>query len=88
MYTEFCQKLGLDVPIFAFSHCRDVVVAVSKSGGLGVLGAGDTQKVAMNICGQVIGQINHIESSRNVIYRLISEYLEALEVVNNLMPDS
>lgn len=30
---------GLDLPIFAFSHCRDVVVAVSKAGGMGVLGA-------------------------------------------------
>jgi len=33
-------RLGVDVPIFAFSHCRDVVVAVSKAGGLGVYGAG------------------------------------------------
>jgi NAD(P)H-dependent flavin oxidoreductase YrpB (nitropropane dioxygenase family) len=31
---------GIEVPIFAFSHCRDVVVAVSKAGGLGVLGVG------------------------------------------------
>ncbi len=30
---------GIDVPVFAFTHCRDVVVAVSKAGGLGVLGA-------------------------------------------------
>lgn len=30
--------LGIDFPILAFSHCRDVVVAVSKAGGLGVLG--------------------------------------------------
>src|SRR2546421_10211329 len=30
---------GTDLPIFAFSHCRDVVAAVSKAGGLGVLGA-------------------------------------------------
>src|ERR1700680_2235971 len=30
---------GLDLPIFAFSHCRDVVAAVSKAGGMGVLGA-------------------------------------------------
>ncbi len=30
---------GIDVPIFAFTHCRDVVVAVSKAGGMGVLGA-------------------------------------------------
>jgi NAD(P)H-dependent flavin oxidoreductase YrpB (nitropropane dioxygenase family) len=31
--------LGIDVPILAFSHCRDVVAAVSKAGGYGVLGA-------------------------------------------------
>ena len=31
--------LGIDFPIFAFSHCRDVVAAVSNAGGLGVLGA-------------------------------------------------
>jgi NAD(P)H-dependent flavin oxidoreductase YrpB (nitropropane dioxygenase family) len=39
MRTEFCDKLGIEFPIFAFSHCRDVVAAVSKAGGLGVLGA-------------------------------------------------
>jgi NAD(P)H-dependent flavin oxidoreductase YrpB (nitropropane dioxygenase family) len=50
-------------------------------------GAGETQKVAMNICGQVIGQINEVESCRGVVYRLINEYLEALEQVNGLMPE-
>ena len=50
-------------------------------------GAGDTQKVAMNICGQVIGQINEVESCRGVVYRIINEYLEALEKVNGLMPE-
>ena len=39
MYTEICEKLGIEAPIFAFTHCRDVVVAVSKAGGIGVLGA-------------------------------------------------
>jgi len=38
MKNELCVKLGIEVPIFAFSHCRDVVVAVSRAGGLGVLG--------------------------------------------------
>ncbi len=33
------QRLGFQVPIFAFSHCRDVVVEVTKAGGYGVLGA-------------------------------------------------
>jgi NAD(P)H-dependent flavin oxidoreductase YrpB (nitropropane dioxygenase family) len=39
MRTEICEKLGLEYPIFAFTHCRDVVVGVSKAGGMGVLGA-------------------------------------------------
>ena len=39
MKTELCKKLNLDAPIFAFTHCRDVVVEVSKAGGIGVLGA-------------------------------------------------
>jgi len=37
--TELCDKLGIEYPIFAFTHCRDVVAAVSNAGGLGVLGA-------------------------------------------------
>ncbi len=39
MKNDLCARLGIEVPIFAFTHCRDVVVAVSKAGGLGVLGA-------------------------------------------------
>ncbi|UCE86217.1 MAG: nitronate monooxygenase [Deltaproteobacteria bacterium] len=39
MRTRICDELGIDVPIFAFSHCRDVVAAVSRAGGMGVLGA-------------------------------------------------
>ena len=39
MRTELCDLFGIDVPIFAFSHCRDVVAAVSQAGGFGVLGA-------------------------------------------------
>lgn len=39
MRTALAKRLGCEVPIFAFSHCRDVVVAVTKAGGFGVLGA-------------------------------------------------
>lgn len=39
MRTAVTRTLGCDVPIFAFSHCRDVVVEVTKAGGFGVLGA-------------------------------------------------
>ena len=39
MQTRATAMLGIDFPIFAFTHCRDVVAAVSNAGGLGVLGA-------------------------------------------------
>ena len=39
MHTAICDDLDIEFPIFAFTHCRDVVVAVSKAGGFGVLGA-------------------------------------------------
>jgi NAD(P)H-dependent flavin oxidoreductase YrpB (nitropropane dioxygenase family) len=39
MHTKLCDQLGIEFPIFAFTHCRDVVVAVSQAGGFGVLGA-------------------------------------------------
>ena len=36
--NEICKMVGCEFPLFAFSHCRDVVVAVSRAGGFGVLG--------------------------------------------------
>jgi NAD(P)H-dependent flavin oxidoreductase YrpB (nitropropane dioxygenase family) len=39
MKTEICEALGIEFPIFAFTHCRDVAAAVSRAGGMGVLGA-------------------------------------------------
>jgi len=39
MNNPLCRMTGCEFPLFAFSHCRDVVVAVSKAGGFGVLGA-------------------------------------------------
>ncbi len=39
MKTPLCELLGVEFPLFAFSHCRDVVAAVSNAGGFGVLGA-------------------------------------------------
>jgi NAD(P)H-dependent flavin oxidoreductase YrpB (nitropropane dioxygenase family) len=38
MRTQLAQDMGLEFPLFAFTHCRDVAAAVSKAGGLGVLG--------------------------------------------------
>ena len=39
MKSQICDILDIEFPLVAFSHCRDVVAAVSKAGGMGVLGA-------------------------------------------------
>lgn len=39
MKSAICDMLGVEFPLVAFSHCRDVVAAVSRAGGFGVLGA-------------------------------------------------
>lgn len=39
MKSPICDLLGIEFPLVAFTHCRDVVVEVSKAGGFGVLGA-------------------------------------------------
>jgi NAD(P)H-dependent flavin oxidoreductase YrpB (nitropropane dioxygenase family) len=37
--TAICEMLGIEFPLLAFSHCRDVVAAVTNASGFGVLGA-------------------------------------------------
>jgi NAD(P)H-dependent flavin oxidoreductase YrpB (nitropropane dioxygenase family) len=39
MRTRVAEMLGVEFPICAFSHCRDVVAAVTNAGGFGILGA-------------------------------------------------
>ena len=39
MRTAIAEMLGIEHPLLAFSHSERVVVAVSRAGGLGVLGA-------------------------------------------------
>ena len=39
MKSPICDMLGIEFPLLAFTHCRDVVAEVSKAGGMGVLGA-------------------------------------------------
>ncbi|MET0984331.1 MAG: nitronate monooxygenase [Steroidobacteraceae bacterium] len=38
MNNELCRITGAEFPLFAFSHCRNVVAAVTNAGGFGVLG--------------------------------------------------
>ena len=39
MQSKICEILDIEFPLLAFSHCRDGVVDVSKSGCMGVFGA-------------------------------------------------
>ena len=39
MKSPLCDRLGIEFPLFAFSHCRDVVAEVTRAGGMGVFGA-------------------------------------------------
>ncbi len=52
MKSPICDLLGIEFPLVAFTHCRDVVVEVSKAGGMGVLGAAgygpETLEVELN----------------------------------------
>ena len=38
LYTRLCEEYGCEYPIVAFSHTRDVVVAASNAGAIGMLG--------------------------------------------------
>lgn len=52
MRTPVTDMLGIELPIFAFSHCRDVVLEASRAGGMGILGAAwmtpDELEVSLN----------------------------------------
>ncbi len=52
MKSPICEMLGIEFPLVAFTHCRDVVVEVSKAGGMGVLGAAgyDAQSLEIELC--------------------------------------
>ena len=38
LHTQLCDKLGIEYPVVAFTHCKDVAVAVINAGGFAVLG--------------------------------------------------
>jgi NAD(P)H-dependent flavin oxidoreductase YrpB (nitropropane dioxygenase family) len=39
LYTPICERLGIQHPIFGFSHSLEVTVAITNAGGFGVYGA-------------------------------------------------
>ena len=59
MKSKICDLLGIEFPLFAFSHCRDVVAEVSKAGGFGVLGGAGHTPESLDI------ELNWIDSQVN-----------------------
>ena len=60
METQAMKMFGLQAPIFGFSHCQDVVAAVSKAGGIGTLG---TARDSVEDLEHMLGWIDeHIDS--------------------------
>jgi NAD(P)H-dependent flavin oxidoreductase YrpB (nitropropane dioxygenase family) len=59
MKTPVCELLGIEFPLLAFSHCRDVVAAVTDAGAFGVLGAmrydADELEVALRWIDEQVG---------------------------------
>jgi NAD(P)H-dependent flavin oxidoreductase YrpB (nitropropane dioxygenase family) len=74
--AESPQPLGMPMQFMVSADARrrtELYAGVEKA-----------QEIAMNPAGQVIGQLNQVESCRDVIYRLLDEYVDALEKVNAL----
>ena len=59
MNSKLCKELGIEFPLFAFSHCRDVVAAVTKAGGFGGFGATNLSGPELEI------ELNWIDSQVN-----------------------
>ena len=49
MNSPICALLGIEFPLLAFSHCRDVVVEVSRAGGMGIFGVAATTPEELEI---------------------------------------
>ena len=39
LHTRLCEEYGVEYPLVAFAHTKDVIAAVTNAGGIGVLGA-------------------------------------------------
>ena len=56
--TRFTEMLGIEFPIIAFTHCKDVAVSVINAGGFAVLGV-DVVTHAHISAAQRVGRAEH-----------------------------
>jgi NAD(P)H-dependent flavin oxidoreductase YrpB (nitropropane dioxygenase family) len=92
MKSKLCDMLGIEFPLIAFSHCRDVVVEVSKAGGLGVLGAASFSAEQLEIeLTWIDGQLGGIPYGVDLIAptsMAVTEENDSIEDIKGLVPDS
>jgi len=75
MINDLCRLTGCDFPLFAFSHCRDVVAAVTRAGGFGVLGGSSFTPEALE---EELSWIDaHVDGKPYGIDILIPEHMAA-----------
>ena len=79
MDNPLCKMFGIEAPIFAFSHCRDVVVEVSKAGGLGVLG------LARMNPERVVADLREETSVRRVVQDMLAELADSKQRLDRLL---
>ena len=72
MNTKLARDMGLEFPIFAFTHCRDVAAAVSKAGGMGVFG------VAAHSAKGLRAELEWIEKENRNLLELLGTRYERL----------
>lgn len=84
MISKLCEQLDIEFPLFAFSHCRDVIVAVSKAGGFGVLGAAGHTPESLEIELSWIDE--HIDGKPYGIDIIVPNSIDAKES-SNLTPE-
>ena len=92
MRTAITDLLGIEFPILGFSHCRDVVAAISKAGGMGVLGAvahspEQLEVDAHGVKGRVEG-LGTIESADDVPLRWLRHFAVPAQVSKPLAQPS
>ncbi len=84
MISKLCEELGIEFPLFAFSHCRDVVVEVSKAGGFGVLGAAGHTPESLEI--ELNWIDDHIDGKSYGVDLIVPNSIDAKES-SNLTPE-
>jgi hypothetical protein len=84
MSTDLCRRLDIGVPIFALRHCRDVVVEVSKSGGLGVHGAVGYTPEQLKV---ELDWIDRAQKSSEVIRDLLTDDVDAVDRKNLVLAE-